>query len=225
MLSFAEEIYLLALDEERGKIMPDAQNPVLGTAIIGAVLTELYFLGKISTDEEHLYIHDTTPTKKLILNDVLKILQESHKKSARTEQVLLALMSHSKRLEKLILSQLIQKGILKEVDKKILWIFPDRRYPLINDKEIINIETRIRRLVLSNDQAAPKDAALISLLQASKLFTKILSEDEYNYYRERILQLSKMSDIGEKVDELIYKLRDLPDSPYPGCLTEEDTIE
>jgi len=225
MLSFAEEIYLLALDEDRGKIMPDARNPVMGAAIIGSVLIELCFLKKISTDKEHLYILDTTATKSDILNDVLKILQESHKKSARIDLVLCALMSHAKRLEKLVLCQLIKKGILKEVDKKILCIFSTQRYHLIDDKEIVSVETRIRHLILSKEEANPRDAALVSLIQASKLFTKILSEDEYNYYRERIIQLSKMSDIGEKVDELIYKIRDLPDSPYPDCLTEEDTIE
>lgn len=224
MLSFAEEIYLLALDEDNGKIMPDV-HPVLGTIIIGAVLTELTFLKKISTDAEHIYILDSKLTKSPILNNILKILQKSHKKSARIEEVLRALMSHAKSLEELVLSELLKKGILAEVNRKILWIFEDKQYPLIDDREIANIEIRIRNLVLSNEKANPKDAALVSLLQASKLFDKILSEDEYIQYRKRIIQLSKMSDIGTKTDELIYKLRDLPDSPYPGCLTEEDAIE
>jgi len=225
MLSFAEEIYLLALDEDTGKVMPDARDPVLGTILIGAVLTELTFLKKISTDKEHLYILDTTLTKSQILNDILKILKESHERAARIDQVLLALMSHAKRIEKLVLAELLKKGILAEVDKKILWIFPDRRYPLINDEEIANIEIRIRNLVLSNDNPDPKDAALVSLLHASNLFSKILASSELNSCEKRIVQLSKKCNIGEKIDELIYKIRDLPDSPYPECLTEEDTIE
>ncbi|MCK4982780.1 MAG: GPP34 family phosphoprotein [Victivallaceae bacterium] len=225
MLSFAEEIYLLALDEDTGKVMSDARDPVLETVLIGAVLTELTFLKKISTDKEHLYILDTTRTKSQILNDILEILRESHEKSARIDQVLLALMSHAKRIEKLVLAELLKKGILAEVDKKILWIFPDRRYPLIDDKEIANVEIRIRNLVLSNDKPDPKDIALVSLLHASNLFSKILFLNELNSCEKRIVQLSKMCDIGEKIEELIYKIRDLPDSPYPECLTEEDTIE
>ena len=225
MLSFAEQIYLLALDEDTGKVMPDARDPVLGTILIGAVLTELTFLKKISTDKEHLYILDTTLTKSQILNDILKILKESHERAARIDQVLLALMSHAKRIEKLVLAELLKKGILAEVDKKILWIFPDRRYPLINDEEIANIEIRIRNLVLSNDNPNPKDAALVSLLHASNLFAKILASSELSSCEKRIVQLSKKCNIGEKIDELIYKIRDLPDSPYPDCLTEEDTIE
>ena len=71
MLSFAEEIYLLALDEDSGKVMADARYPVLGTVIIGAVLTELSFLKKITTDEEHLYILDSSLTKSQIFNEVL----------------------------------------------------------------------------------------------------------------------------------------------------------
>lgn len=224
MLSFAEEIYLLALDEDSGKIIPDMRNPVLGTIVIAAILVELTFLDKISTDEDNLYILDSKDVKSPILNDVLEILNESHKKSARIEQVLKALMSHAKRLEELVLSELINKGILKEVDNKILWIFPDRRYPLIDHKEIVNIELRIRKLILSNDKADLKDAVLVSLLHASKLFKKILFEEEEISYQERINELSKMSNIGEQTKELIYKLRDLPDSPYSDLLTEEDTI-
>jgi golgi phosphoprotein 3 len=224
MLSFAEEIYLLALDEDSGKVMPDARDPVLGTILIGAVLTELTFLKKISTDEDHLYILDTSLTKSPILNDVLEILKESHKKSARIDQVLLALMSHAKRIEKLVLDELLRKGILAKVDKKILWIFPDRRYPLINNKEIVNVELRIRKLVLGDDKPAPKDAALVSLLHASNLFSKILFMDELSSCEKRIIQLSKMCDIGDKIDELIYKIRDFSD-PTPSCLSEEDTME
>jgi len=224
MLSFAEEIYLLALDEDSGKVMPDARDPVLGTILIGAVLTELTFFKKISTDEDHLYILNTSLTKSPILNDVLEILKESHKKSARIDQVLLALMSHTKRIEKLVLDELLRKGILAEVDKKILWIFPDRRYPLINNKEIVNVELRIRKLVLGDDKPDPKDAALVSLLHASNLFSKILFLDELSSCEKRIIQLSKMCDIGDKIDELIYKIRDFSD-PTPSCLSEEDTME
>ena len=133
-------------------------------------------------------------------------------------------MSHSKRLEAMVLSELIDKGILKEVDDKILWIFPDRRYPLIDHKEIVNVELRIRRLILSNDKADPQDAVLVSLLDAAKLFAKILFEGEEFSYQERIKELSETSNIGEQAKELLYKLRDLPDSPYPDLLTEEDTI-
>ena len=224
MLSFAEETYLLALDEDSGKIMPDVRNPVLGAAIIAAVLIELAFLNRISTDESHIYILETKPTKSPVLNNVLETLKESDKESAKIKRVLKALMSHAKRLEEMVLAELIKKGILKEVDDKILWIFPDRRYPLINKKEIVNVEIRIRRLILSNDKPDPKDAALVSLLEASKLFQKILSEEECIHYKERIKQLAEMSDIGKNTKDLIYKIRDLPDSPYPDLLTEEDTI-
>ncbi len=224
MLSFAEEIYLLALDEDSGKIMPDARNPVLGTVVIAAVLIELAFMNKVATDKNHIYILDTSPTKSPILNDVLEMLKVSNKKSIETKRVLKALMSHAKRLEAMILSELIKKKILKEVDDKILWIFPDRRYPLIDNKEIIHVELRIRQLILSDDVPDPKDAALVSLLQASKLFKKILSEEEYIYYKARIKQLAELSDIGKKAEGLIYNIRDFPDSPYPDLLTEEDTI-
>ena len=79
MLSFAEEVYLLALDEKTGKIIPDMRDPVLGTIIIAAILVELTFLDKINTDNEHLYILNSQKIESPILNDVLEILKESQK--------------------------------------------------------------------------------------------------------------------------------------------------
>jgi golgi phosphoprotein 3 len=70
MLSFAEEIYLLALDEDNGKIIPDMRNPVLGITIIAAILVELAFLDKISTDKEHLYRACPIFAKGLIISEI-----------------------------------------------------------------------------------------------------------------------------------------------------------
>ncbi|MDD5697971.1 MAG: GPP34 family phosphoprotein [Victivallaceae bacterium] len=214
MLSFAEEIYLLALNEDTGKVTAEARDPVLGTVIIGAVLTELSFLKKISTAKERLYILDTEPTKHLILNEVLDIFRESKKTEATIERVLEVLMPHAKRLEELVLAELIRKGILKEIDKKILWIFPDRRYPLINNKEIVSVEIRLRKLLLEGGKPDPKDAALISLLRSSELFSKILSPDELERCEKHIAELSEMCDIGQKIDELVYKIKDFADYPF-----------
>jgi hypothetical protein len=213
MLCFAEEIYLLALDEKTGKVMPEARYPVLGTVLIGAVLTELKFLKKISTDKERLYIHDTSPTKSLILNEVLGIFLESRKKEADIDRVLQVLMAHAKRIEELVLAELIEKGILKEVDKKILWIFPDRSYPLINDREIVAVEKRIREILLEGKEPGARDAALISLLRSSELFTKILTPAELERCEERINELSENCNIGQKIDELVYKIKDYTSYP------------
>ena len=208
MLSFAEEIYLLALDEKTGKLMEGAKDPVLGTVLIGAVLTELTFLKKISTDKEHLYILDPSLTKSMILNEVMEIFKESHKEQTTIDRVLQVLAPHAKRIEELVLTELLQKGILKEEDRKVLWIFPDKRYPIINDKEIVSVEKRIRKILLRESKPSSKDAALISLLHASDLFAKILTPDELDEHADCIAEISEQCDIGEKIDELIYKVRD-----------------
>ncbi|MDD5728575.1 MAG: GPP34 family phosphoprotein [Victivallales bacterium] len=208
MLSFPEEIYLLALDEKTGKISEDAKEPVLGTVLIGAVLTELAFLKKIATDKDNLYILDTGPTKSEILNEIIDVFRESQKRQVALERALQVLAVHARRIEILVLAELLTKGILTEKDKKILWIFPDRSYPRKDDEEIISVEKRIRELILGESEASPKDAALISLLHASDLLGKILSPEELEKHAKRIGELSRSSDIGEKTSELVYKVRD-----------------
>ena len=50
MLSFAEEIYLLSLDDITGKLIVPSKEIILNTVLVGAVLGELSFLNKVDTD-------------------------------------------------------------------------------------------------------------------------------------------------------------------------------
>jgi len=47
MLSFAEEICLLALDERTGKAYKSSNEILLGYSLVGAILCELSFIKKI----------------------------------------------------------------------------------------------------------------------------------------------------------------------------------
>ena len=138
MLSFAEEIYLLALDDVTGKISNYSDQVSLSYALIGAVLCELSFLGKIDTDIDKLMVIDKEPTGNIILDSTLTILSENSEKLP-VSYWLKILLSNASATEDMVLEQLIKKGILKKIDEKIFWVFHTRRYPIINDKEIHSV--------------------------------------------------------------------------------------
>ena len=145
MLSFAEEIYLLALDDVTGKISTYSEEVSLSYALIGAVLCELSFLNKIDTDPEHLFVVDKEPTGNKVVDSVLEVVAGSEK-AMPISYWLKVLLADASKTEDLVLNRLIDKGILKRIDERIFWVFHTRRYPVVNNKEIKNVEERLREL-------------------------------------------------------------------------------
>ena len=178
MLSFAEEIYLLALDDVTGKIVITSKEVVLNSVLVGAVLSELAFIGKIDNDVENLFILNTDATDSPILNSVLDVLKESGRKEMPLSRCLQILLPRAKDIEQLVLKELIRKGILKQIDEKLFWFFPSRRYPIIDNVEITDVERRLRNLVLSSEIPDPRDAVMVSMVNACGLFPEILSSRE-----------------------------------------------
>ncbi|QSH41776.1 GPP34 family phosphoprotein [Lentisphaerota bacterium ZTH] len=213
MLSFAEEIYLLALDDITGKVVISSTDVVFDAVMVGAVLSELSFNNRIDTDQEELYILNTEYTGFPVLDSVIDIFRETDKKETSIKHCLQVLMPYARELEKKVLGQLIKKGILKKVEEKILWFFPSRRYPIIDNTEIVDVETRLRNIVMTNEIPSPRDAVLISLVDASGLFHEILSPREYRRCKERIIQLAKLDNVGRKVHEMIKQIRDYANMP------------
>ncbi len=207
MLSFAEEIYLLALDNTTGKVYNYSDEISLSYALVGAILCELSFVGKIDADIENIIVIDKIPTGNKILDSILNVIAEEGTKKP-TSYWLKALLHHANKVQKLVLSELVNKRILKIVDKKIFWKFYIKRNHIINNEEVSTLETRIRELVLNEKEIpAPREAALIGLIQACHLFETILSPRESLRAKKRIENLAKLDMIGREVVNMISKIK------------------
>ena len=75
MLTFAEEIMLLMLDDD-GLFLPIRGGSV-EHVLAGAVLMDLAFANRIDTDPEQLVLLDRTPTGTPMLDRVLALLADS----------------------------------------------------------------------------------------------------------------------------------------------------
>lgn len=204
MLTFAEEILLLALDDKKGTIKSLPAHS-LRFALTGAMLTELAFANRIDTDLDTLIVVNNEPLGNQLLDEILMRIQNSGAPK-NTEFWLNELAWQSGDLKEKTLDQLVKKGILKIEDRKILWVFAARRYPLIDDTEIKEVRTRLRELILSNDLPSPRDAVLISLIQACNLFLHIFTEQELGKAFPRITKLAKLDLIGREVNQSIHKI-------------------
>ncbi len=204
MLTFAEEIMLLILDDD-GSFLP-TRGGAMEYILAGAVLMDLAFANRIDTDLEHLTCLDTTPTGNPILDQALAhITNSSQPKDTRGWIETLAGQDTTE-IRQQALASLIERGILESQDKKFLWVFRARRYPTIDGRVEREVRLRISDVLLSDDIPDPRDVAMICLVDAAGFLRDIFTAGELERATPRIEQLRKMDLIGHEVGSVIAEI-------------------
>lgn len=204
MLTFGEELVLLALNDERGDFGFRLSRMKFENALAGAVLMDLAFLNRIDTDLDHLILVDRTPTGDALFDGVVEMIaREPHLRGAG-DWIREVRFRHPN-LRGAFIQKLIDRGILEQAEQKILWVFKQRRYPVIDNREEKEVKARIRETVLSDAIPDPRDVVLISLMTACELTDEVFSREERKQALERIEQLSQMDLIGRAIFETILK--------------------
>ena len=202
MLTFPEEILLLLLDDEDGAFVPVGES-VIGCALAGAVLMDLAFANRIDTDPERLVVLDRAPTDNATLDRVLARIAADPRTEAGTGdtkgwiETLTAEESPAIRQE--ALDRLVARGILERQEEKFLWVFRSRRYPTVDGRAEREVKLRLMEVLLSDEIPAPRDVALICLVDACGILRYILADREVESVGPRVEQLRKMDLIGREV--------------------------
>jgi hypothetical protein len=196
-LTFTEEIVLLALDDKTGAQLP-LPVTALGYGLAGAVLADLAVAGKIDTDAKQLTVLSRSPTGDPLLDPWLELIA-ADKTVHPVAYWLQVLFDRAREIEQPALDRLIERGILKRQDKKILWVIGLRRYPTVDGHERTEVRTRLGQLILGEDLPDPRDAILISLLRGCRLTDRIFSGPEFAARDQRLATLAKMDLVGREV--------------------------
>jgi len=205
MLTLAEDIILLLLDDDTGKLA-SIDLMTLNYAMAGAVLMDLALRNKIDTDLESLIVADSTPTGLQMLDTYLDKISSENKEN-NTRYWLTELSNYGEDIVDSALNMLVEKKILKTEEKKILWVIGTRVYPMVDDKEEKEVKRRIVDLLMSDEIPTPQDVVLVSLMDTCSLFTTILSSKEVERLSSRIEQIRKLDLIGQEVTKVLERLR------------------
>src|SRR5262249_15919807 len=142
-LTLLEEFLLLALDDQAGEFYSCARS-TLDCATVGAILMDLTLRRRIDNDLKHLFISDSTPTGDNILDPILQVIALAPVMTPHPiTHWLRTLAAEGEALREKALRRLEACGIIKREDKKILWVFGTRRYPIMHDKEMREVKLRI----------------------------------------------------------------------------------
>lgn len=212
-LPFVEEILLLALDDDTGALRP---MPVMGLdyALAGALLADLALANRIDSDPEKLVVIDRAPTGDPLLDRALGTIAAAPEPQS-VARWLGVFASERNSLERAALERLVARGILRQDEKKFLWVFGVRRYPTVDNHERVEVRTRLSELILGDDIPDPRDAILVSLLTAGHLLPRIFDEPRYHARSARIATLARMDLVGREVANAIETLSRVLRSAIP----------
>jgi hypothetical protein len=224
-LNIAEEIALLSVNED-GEVHPKLKSPKYDIVIASAILMDLALHHRIDTDMNNVIPDKLEPMGDPILDVVIEDIKEYGSVRPISEWIAdLSLKGQFFRDE--IVKSVVDLGILKVENKKVLWMFSKRVYPMIDDKEVKEVRARIRDLVFSDEIPDYKDIVIISLLKNAGLLELAFTEGEMKDYEHRIAQIAKMDMIGLAIGDSLkeFKLSDIKSFIKGGEKTPEQMLD
>jgi len=174
MLTIPEKLLLLALDDEKGRVVA-AGGTALPFGLAGAVLVELERRGRIEVDKRQVLVVDARPTGDPILDNALLNLSGSRKVRKPGDW----LFQHNKlapSLRERLLERLVQAGILRRETHEFLWVFHFQRYPTEEDRPERVVRETLRAILFDGRTPAPEDAALLCLVHACNLAREVFPD-------------------------------------------------
>jgi hypothetical protein len=197
-LTMPEEILLLLLDDETGKPV-GLPGPAGDLALAGAILMELALAGRIDTDLDHLAVVQQRPTGDALLDAVLTRLAAGD--PGRTSRWWIqAIARDGEALRAQALQRLVTGGVLRRIEDRFLWVFPERRYPKAEGSgETAEVRRRLRGVLLDEDIPDPRDALLIGLARATGLVPLLLSAAEVAQAAARVEQIAGLEELSRSL--------------------------
>ena len=205
-LTLADEIVVLMLDDTVGEINPGCIS-VAGVAIAGGVLMELALLGRIDSDLKSLFIVDPTPVGDVLLDEVLQEIGAQPEQQSSAWWIDRLSTRHTDLVER-ILARLVTAGILREEERRFLWVFSRRAYPQVTGREEREAKARLMSVLFNDEVPDPRDTLLLGLARSTDVLSAILSSDELDKASARIEEVAALEEIGRSVGLVARQVRE-----------------
>jgi len=201
MLTLMEELMLIALQDEKGTVIWSAAGP-LGTALCGAALAELMLREKLLISDP-VSIINTTLTDDPILDEILGFIQTKGKLKD-IKWWIGELQWPFRKIDKQIAERLVLKGILRQEEAKILWLFPTHHYPSNDPAPEMQLRNRLVEIIVNQQTHDNRTLILLSLLNRCNLTDKLFETTEKTLRKQYVLWVKKLVEnepIGKAVQE------------------------
>jgi hypothetical protein len=205
VLTVNEELPLLTAGNRDGAasalvIDLPKSRPGIKVAMTGGSLMELALRDRIDTDVDQLWLRNSSPTGEKAVDDVLArivaILQGYAAKSPITEII--------KTLEEvdsyqLALDSLNARGLVRQQTQGFFWLVREEHIVVIDLDVVRGIRKRVCDVLFEEEIPSPRDACLISLLDATRKFRRVVAPERVQHAREQTKRYANLDLVGRNV--------------------------
>ncbi len=209
MLTFAEELLLLVMDEEYGEAT-NIPARSLSYAMAGALLMELALENRIDTGIDALVVTSAEPLGDSLLDSVLADIAKTSDNPRAPDFWVRRVAERSEEARMQTLQRLVAQGIVEADDGGFFSLSRQanrgRRYSAAQTRREQQVRQRILQVIFSDEIPDIRDIVIISLAHACDIFQRILADSEYEEARERIELIARLEMISRSVIEAIQNL-------------------
>lgn len=185
----AEDLLLLLLDDEKGRLRTSYADTVLG----GALLTELALLGAVTVPEKTSVwrtakVHVSgTPVEDPLLQEALAVVARKE----RSAEDLVTRLGKGKR--DVLAQRLVDRGILQRRETRLLAVFPRRRWPTLDPSHERVVRHSLTHVLVEGAEPDERTGALVALLAAIDRAHKVVDHEGLSSreVRKRAKQISE----------------------------------
>jgi hypothetical protein len=221
-LTLAEELLLLGMDDKTGEILLSVST-ALPFGLAGALLLDLFIAKKIEIRDEKIYAIDSTQTGNKLLDEAIGLIQVK----VQAENASFWIKNFNSAIDDLtekIITGLVDRGVLKREEKKILWLIPVERFPTQDPMPEVLSRIAIRRIVLENEEPDNRTLALLSLIKASNLIDELFLKEERRQAANIIEDYIKNEKIGKVVADINNEVTAIIASSVAGSVAAASVV-
>lgn len=200
-LTLLEELMLLVLHDEEGNPAPGSAYVDLGLG--AAVLMELIEGGWVELGDKETVRRVRRPglPEMPILADAYRAIETDD----QTRDAAYWVRSLPQRLEvrQRTAEHLVERGILRREEKKILWIIPITRYPEEDGQPEVELREHLGDIVLRGKPMGAKDAMLLALIKNCNLVAVVFGKENRKETAEKLEALLDSDQISSVLKKTI----------------------
>jgi Golgi phosphoprotein 3 len=202
-----EEILLLALKDNSGTL---ASGTHYQYALAGAVLAELLLNQRLSVEEQkkkkYARIESSTLLGDPVIDECLNKVVTAKKRQQL--QTWVSRFSGVKDLKNRVAQQLVNRGILRIEEDKVLLLFKRKLYPEFNPEPERKLIKRLHEALFSEESDIdPRTVVLLSLANSAYLLKVIFDKKELKARKQRIEKIVNGELSGKATKEAIEAMQ------------------
>lgn len=198
-LTCVEELILLALDEESGRLTGSREQRRY--AVAGAVLMDLALEARIELGGKRFHVIDRTPTGISYLDEILGAIVG--RPEVRGISGWLTRIGHrSARIEEAAVERLVEQQLVRCQERRVLGLFPSYCHPTTDGRAERRLKRRLVDALFGDDALSRRDAALVAMVDAAGLLEAVLSRKEAHRASARTAEARRSSGVGAVMQEI-----------------------